>query len=228
MEPTNQNTNIIGIDLGLIDSIVTSDAEFVKNPKVLSKYEKKIKQMQRDLARKKKGSNNYNKLKNKLAKKHKKVRNVRTDYLHKLSTNIAIENQVVIMENLNIKNMVKNHCLAKRIHDAGWGRLVSMIKYKCGWQGKTFLLVNPRNTTTDCNVCGHRNKSLTLDDRTWTCERCGTKHQRDHNASLVIRDRGIKILKESGHDFSTFKYAWEISSSTDGEPKNQLDYSSVI
>lgn len=206
MQPINQNMNIVGLDLGLTDYIVSSDAEFVKNPKFLYKYEEKLKKMQRQLARMKKGSKNFKKKVIQIRKLYLKIRNIKNDFLHKLSTKIVNENQVVIMEKLKIQNMMKNHCLAKSIQDASWGRFMGFVKYKCEWQGKIFLQIDPKNTTTDCNKCDYRNENLTLADREWTCPSCGEKHQRDENSSLVVKKRGIQILKESGLDFSTLKY----------------------
>jgi len=206
MQPKEPNSNMVGIDLGLIDLIVSSDGESISNPRTLKRFEKKLKKVQQDLSRKRKGSKNFHKKVHELKLTHLKIKNIRKDQLHKITTKLVNENQVVVMEDLLVLNMMKNHKLAKAIQDASWGMLGQMLQYKCEWGGRTFIKVNPRNTTTDCHVCGHRMTTLTLADRSWLCPSCGTMHNRDENSSQVILNRGIEKLKESGLDFSILKY----------------------
>lgn len=199
----NKKENVLGIDLGIKDYIITSTGDKIPNPKYLRQYEKKLKSVQRDLSRKEKGSNNKKKNIFLLQKAHAKVKNVRKDFLHKLSTKTVNENQVIVMENLQIKNMIKNHNLAKSISDAGWGMFTEMLKYKSALNEKELILISPNYTSMDCSDCGWRNQNLTLKDREWTCEGCGVIHDRDFNAAKNIKQKGIKKLKEAGHVFST-------------------------
>lgn len=205
-EIKEQNKNIIGIDLGIKDFLITSKGEKFSNPKYLRQYELRLKKAQRDLARKKKGSENRKKNIFEIQKLHAKVRNTRKDFLHKLSTSIINENQVIIVEELMIKNMIKNHKLAKSISDASWGMFKNMLEYKSKFHGREFISIPPHNTSKDCSCCGWRNEDLTLNIREWICEECGVIHDRDINAAMNIKQKGIKELKlkEAGHVFSTY------------------------
>src|SRR5690606_17812371 len=137
-----------------------------------------------------------------LARIHLKIRETRKDFQQKLSTRLVGENQTIAVEKLHVKNMVKNHKLARSISDAGWGSFVSMLEYKCKWHGREFVKVDPKYTSQDCSVCGHRNSGLTLGMREWACPDCGTIHCRDTNAAINIRNKGV------GHTPS----AWEVYS----------------
>jgi len=144
----------IGIDLGLTHFAITSDGSKFDNPKILNKYQKNLKRKQQQLSRKQKGSNNSNKARLKVAKVHKKITNCREDFLHKLSRRIVNENQVIAVENLNVKGMMQNHCLAKSIQQVGWGMFCTMLKYKAEQEGKVYLEVDrffPSSKT--CHVC---------------------------------------------------------------------------
>ena len=185
----------IGIDVGLTHYAITSDGAKHGNPKYYRKYEKKLARRQKQLSRKPKGSNNRNKARVKVAKVHAKIVRCREDFLHKLSRKLVDENQVIVVENLAVKNMVKNHSLAKSISDAGWGQFCTMLKYKSEWEGKTYVEVDrffPSSKT--CNNCLNRVDSLSLDIRNWQCPKCGEKHDRDINAAKNIRDEGLRIL----------------------------------
>lgn len=189
----------IGLDMGLNDFCVTSDGSKFNNPKWLKKHERNLKIKQQSLSRKKKDSNNRNKARLKVAKVHNKITRCREDYQHKLSRRIVNENQVIVVENLNIKGMVKNHCLAKSISQVGWGQFLTMLKYKAEKEGKIYLEIGrffPSSKT--CNHCLNVVDSLPLQIREWTCQRCETKHDRDINASCNIRDEGLRILQTSG------------------------------
>jgi putative transposase len=159
------------------------------------KRQRNLKRKQHKLSRKKKGSQNRKKARLAVAKVHSKTARCREDFLHKLSRKIVNENQVIAVENLNIKGMVKNHNLAKAISDVGWGMFCTMLKYKAENEGKTYIEIDrffPSSKT--CHVCLNRVDSLTLDLRVWTCKHCGTHHDRDVNAAINIRNEALRIL----------------------------------
>jgi putative transposase len=189
----------IGIDVGLTHYAVTSDGTKHGNPKYYRKYEKKLAKRQKQLSHKLKGSGNRNKARVKVAKVHAKIVRCREDFLHKLSRKLVDENQVIVVESLAVRNMVKNHKLAKSISDAGWGQFCTMLNYKAQWAGKTYVEVDrfyPSSKT--CNNCLNRVDSLSLDVRSWQCPKCGENHDRDINAAKNIRDEGLRILT-AGH-----------------------------
>ncbi len=185
----------IGIDMGINHYAITSDGTKHGNPKYYRKYEQKLAIVQKRLSKKTKGSNNRNKARVKVSKVQEKIARCRKDFLHKLSRKLVDENQVIVVENLAVKNMVKNKHLSKSINDAGWGMFCTMLKYKAEWSGKTYIEVDrffPSSKT--CNVCLHQVHKLPLDIRTWECPNCQTVHDRDINASKNIRDEGLRIL----------------------------------
>ncbi|WP_041740739.1 RNA-guided endonuclease InsQ/TnpB family protein [Calothrix sp. PCC 6303] len=192
---SNTQGKAIGIDLGLTDFAVTSDGSKFDNPRILNKHQKNLKLKQQQLSRKQKGSQNRIKARKKVARVHRKITNCREDFLHKLSRRIVNENQVIVVENLNVKGMMQNHCLAKAIHQVGWGMFCTMLKYKAEMEGKIYQEVDrffPSSKT--CHACLNQVGSLPLDVRFWTCENCHTKHDRDVNAAINIRDEGLRIL----------------------------------
>jgi len=208
---------VIGIDLGLKDLAIASDGYVFDNPRTLRKWSNKLSKSQKSLSRKKLGSNNRNKAKKELKSLHQKIARVRGDNLHKVTSQIINENQVIICEDLNTRGMLKNHKLAKSISDASWGKLTSMLEYKSKWADREFVKVSAHYTSQDCNNCGWRKSDLKLSDRIWTCGSCEQSNDRDINAAKNIRDKGIKKLsesgiaiklqeKEAGHAFSTFGY----------------------
>ncbi len=191
----------IGIDLGLTHFAITSDGSKYANPRFLSKHEKNLKRKQRQLSRKQKGSNNRNKAKRKVARVHRKITNCREDFLHKLSRRIVNENQVIVCENLAVKNMMQNHKLAKAIHQVGWGMFMTMLKYKAEMDGKVYLEVDRFFASSKtCHVCLNIVDSLPLEVRTWTCPNCKTTHDRDVNAAINLRDEGLRILTSGTGD----------------------------
>jgi putative transposase len=189
----------IGIDLGLKEFCITSDSEFISNPRYLGKSEQKLQKAQRKLSKRKKGSKNRFKQQKVVFKIYEKIRNQRLDFLHKLSTRLINENQVICLEDLQVKNMVKNHCLAKSISDVSWSKFVELLKYKEDWYGRELVQIDkffPSSKT--CSSCGNIKKDLTLKDREYQCDSCGVKIDRDYNASLNILEEGLRIL--SGRD----------------------------
>ena len=191
-----QNDNTIGFDLGISDFLVTSDGETVNNPKALYQYEQKLAKLQRQLAKKQKGSNRYKKQSIKIATLHEKIKNIRTDFLQKLSTQIIKENQLIISEDLNVKGMVQNHNLAKAISDVSWSEFCRMIEYKADWYGRIYYKIDryyPSSQT--CNICGYKNTDVKdLSIRQWICPECKAEHNRDINAAVNILNQGIKEL----------------------------------
>ena len=186
----------IGFDLGLKTFLVDDTGNEISRPRALYKYEKKLAKAQRKLAKKKPGSNNRKKQKNKIAIIHEKITNVRNDFSHKLSTRIINENQVIISEDLKISNMIKNHKLAKSIADVSWGNFLEQIAYKAKWYGRVYHKVSPWYASTKtCHDCGKKaEKVILLSERSWVCEKCGVIHDRDHNAAKNILKEGLKNL----------------------------------
>jgi putative transposase len=177
----------VGIDLGITTYATLSDGNKIENPRILKQYEEKLAIEQQRLSKKKKGSNNYLKQRIKVSKIHEKITNVRKDFQQKLSTTLINENQVIVVEDLSVKNMVKNHCLAKAVSDCSWASFVRMLEYKADWYGRTVIKIDRFFPSTKlCSCCHHKNDNLTLADREWVCEVCKTKHDRDINAAVNI------------------------------------------
>ena len=190
--------NAIGIDLGIKDFAVTSNKDIYTNPKILYQYENKLKYLQRQLSKKKLTSKNRIKAKLKVARLHNKIANIRQDFLHKLSTKIINENQVIVLEDLNVKGMMKNHNLAKAISNCSWSTFVSMLQYKSDWYGRETIKIDrwfPSSKT--CNYCGYINQSLKLHQRTWVCNQCNITIDRDYNAALNILKQGLSLISST-------------------------------
>ena len=185
----------IGIDLGIKDLCITSNGDRYENPKTIKKYEKKLKRIQRNLSRKEKGSNNFKKLKQRLAKVHEKIKDIRIDYLHKVSYKIVNENQVIVSENLQVKNMMKNHTLASSISDVSWYELTRQLAYKSNWYGRKYIKIDTFYASSQiCNVCGYKNTDMkNLHIRNWKCPNCDTNHDRDVNAAKNILQEGLRL-----------------------------------
>ena len=189
----------VGIDLGLHDIIVCSDGQRVEAPKHFRKAQNKLAKAQRKFARTQKGSNGHEKQRIKVAKCYQKIKNQRKDFLHKLSTKLINENQVICLEDLSVKGMQKNHNLAKSVSDASFAKFVNMIEYKASWYGRTVVKIDRFYPSTQiCNSCGFQNTSLRgmkgLKVREWVCPECGEVHDRDYNASRNILKEGLRIL----------------------------------
>lgn len=197
--PLEQNDNKIGIDLGLKEFLITDNGVKIDNPKYLKKSLKKLKYEQKQLSKKNKGSNNRNKQRILVSLIHEKITNKRMDFLHKLSQQIINENQVICLENLSVKNMMKNHKLSQSISDVSWSKFMEMLKYKSEWNDRQFAQIDKfYPSSKSCSECHYINNGLTLKDREWTCPSCGTNHDRDVNAAKNILKQGINILSGSG------------------------------
>ncbi|HAO12081.1 MAG TPA: transposase [Planktothrix sp. UBA8407] len=193
---------IIGIDLGLKDFAIVHDGESVtkySNPKHLKRHQKNLARKQKKLSRKTQGSKSRAESKKNVAKVHERIANSRQDFLHKLSRKLVNESQVIVVENLNVKGMVKNRKLSKAISDVGWGMFVNFLEYKLKEKSGQLLEIGrffPSSKT--CSYCGYLVDELPLDIREWDCPNCNTHHDRDINAALNIRNEGIRILNQGG------------------------------
>jgi len=193
---------IIGIDLGLKDFAIVHDGERVTkyaNPKHLNRHQKNLALKQKKLSRKTKGSKSRKKFRKNVAKVYERIANSRQDFLHKLSRKLVDESQVIVVENLNVKGMVKNRLLSKSISDVGWGMFVNFMDYKLRQKSAKLIEVDrffPSSKT--CSCCGHIVDSLLLNIREWDCLNCKTHHDCDSNAALNIRNEGIRIIHFGG------------------------------
>ena len=182
--------------MGIKDLCITSDGKIYENQKIIRKYEKQLVKLQRQLSHKEKRSKNYYKTKKKIASCHEKIRNTRKDYLHKVSHEIISENQVIVSENLQIKNMVKNHHLARSIIDVSWYELTRQLGYKAKWNGRKYIKIDTFYASSQiCSACGYQNSDTKdLSVRTWICSKCGAEHDRDINAAKNILAEGLRQI----------------------------------
>ncbi len=196
LEPSEQS---IGADLGLKAFVILSTGEMVGNPKFFQKDEKKLAKAQRRHASKQKGSKNRAKARKQVARIHARIADRRRDFLHQLSTRLIRENQTICVESLQVKNMVKNHRLAKAISDVGWSEFVSQLEYKAAWYGRNLVKIDKWYPSSKrCFDCGHLLDSLDLDVRVWTCPECGVVHDRDINAAQNIHAVGLTVFEACG------------------------------
>ena len=195
LEQWSKNDSSIGIDLGVKDVIVTSKGFASGNPRHFAKYQAKLKRLQRRLKNKQKGSNRWIKQVRKIALCHALIADTRKDFLHKLTTKLVQENQLISVETLNVKGLMANHKLAKHIADCGWGELTRQLEYKCQWHGRKLVKIDrwfPSSKT--CNECGYVIDKLPLEIREWTCPSCNSVHSRDINAAKNILEVGATLI----------------------------------
>jgi putative transposase len=202
-DPTlSTDGKVAGIDLGLKDFAIVNDGVKTSkypNPRHLAKHERNLQRKQQKLAKKEKGSKSRDKARLLVARVHERVSNVRQDYLHKLSRKLVDDNQVIVVESLNTKGMVRNHKLAKAISDVGWGMFVNFLQYKLEHEGKVLVEIDRWFPSSKlCSNCHYQINELPLDVRSWICPSCGTHHDRDGNAAINIRAEGIRMLSVLG------------------------------
>jgi putative transposase len=191
--PAPATTNAVGIDAGITSLVTLSTGEKVANPRHERKDRTRLAKAQRDLSRKAKGSNNREKARRKVARVHARIADRRRDFLHKLSTRLVRENQTVVIEDLTVRNLVKNHSLARAISDASWTELRSMLEYKCAWYGRELVVIDRWFPSSKlCGACGTVAAKMPLNVREWTCD-CGTVHDRDVNAARNIKAAGLAV-----------------------------------
>jgi len=184
----------IGIDLGLTHFAILSTGEKVAAPNTFRKYEKKLAKLQRRLAKKTKGSNRREKAKLKVARLHAKIADARRDFLHKLSTRLINENQVIAIESLSVSNMQKNRRLAKSISDASWSEFVRQLEYKARWYGRELIGIDRWYPSSKrCSDCGYTMPKMPLSVREWVCPECGSIHDRDINAARNVLAAGLAV-----------------------------------
>ncbi|WP_232007160.1 RNA-guided endonuclease InsQ/TnpB family protein [Propionibacterium freudenreichii] len=189
-----QTDAAVGLDVGITTLVTLSTGEKITNPKHEKKDRAKLAKAQRNMARKQKGSNNQAKARLKVAKVYARIADRRRDHLHKLTSRIVRQNQTIVIEDLAVRNMVKNRSLARAISDASWLELRSMLEYKADWYGREVIAIDrwyPSSKT--CSNCGHLLQSLPLNVREWVCAECGTVHDRDVNAARTILAAGLAV-----------------------------------
>jgi putative transposase len=193
-EPLPLTGRALGVDLGITDFAVTSDGDKIANPRHLESKARGLARYQRRLARCQKGSANRAKAKAKVARAHRKVRNARNDFLHRASTHLVRDNDLIVIEDLAVRNMVRNRHLARVISDCGWGEFRRQLEYKCQRYGRQLVVIDRWYPSSKiCSGCGHLLAELSLSTRTWQCPSCGTRHDRDINAAKNILAAGQAV-----------------------------------
>ncbi len=197
VKPLPKLKTVVGIDLGITALATLSTGEKIHNPRHDERESSQKRRLSKALARTQKGSNNRDKVRLKLARLHARIADRRRDNLHKLTTRLVRENQAIIVEDLNVAGMVRNHSLARVISDAAWRMMLTFLAYKCAWYGRTFVKIDrffPSSKT--CSACGHVVESLPLSIREWTCSGCGAVHDRDVNAAINILAAGLAVVRK--------------------------------
>jgi putative transposase len=199
VQPLPAVTQEIGIDVGLTHTATLSTGEQIGNPRHTRTYEKKLARAQREMARRQKGSQNRKKARLKVAQVHQKIADCRMDFVHQMTTRLIRENQVIVVEDLNIKGMIKNPRLAKHIADVSWGEIFRQLEYKAAWYGRTFVQIDRFYPSSEqCSGCGCIVDKSPLSIRAWTCPKCDAVHDRDHNAAKNIVAAGQAVLACGG------------------------------
>ena len=194
IEPIPETDKSIGLDVGITSLIATSNGDKIANPRHFKRLRSKLRQVQKSLSRKQKGSNNRHKQRQKVAKVHSAISDSRKDFLHKLTTQLVNENQTIVVEDLAIKNMVSNHKLALHISDASWGELIRQLTYKCEWYERELIKIDRWFPSSKrCGNCGHIVNKMPLSVREWDCPKCQVNHDRDINASKNILAAGLAV-----------------------------------
>ena len=196
IEPLHSTNNSIGLDLGIKEFCTLSNGNSIENPKYLKKSLNKLIKLQKKLSRKTIGSSNRKKVRLKLARLHEYITNQRKDFLQKLSTELIKKNDIICIEDLQVKNMIKNRRLSRSIADVSWSEFIRNLEYKAKWYGRKIIKVDKFFASTQlCNICGYKNdKTKDLSIREWTCPSCNTHHERDSNASINILNEGITMI----------------------------------
>ncbi|MCX4692937.1 RNA-guided endonuclease TnpB family protein [Streptomyces sp. NBC_01408] len=192
--PMPTTTNVVGLDAGLTTLITLSTGEKISNPKHEGSDRQRLVAAQRVLSRKEKGSKNRAKARARVARIHARIADRRRDHLHKLTTRLVRENQALVIEDLVVRNMLKNHTLARAITDAAWRELRRMLEYKTAWYGRDLIIVDRWFPSSKlCSACGVVADNMPLNVREWTCENCGTTHDRDANAAVNLLAAGLAV-----------------------------------
>ena len=190
-----QSSSMVGLDLGIKDFAVTSDGQVIENFHFKKNEESRLKRLQRQISKKIVGSKNREKARLRFAKLNEKIRNRKLNFLHDVTNHLIDENQVIVMEDLNVKGMVRNHKLAESISEVNWGEFRRMLAYKAAWHGRQLVFIDRFYPSSKrCNHCGYIYKELTLKDRQWVCPECGSLIDRDYNAALNILEEGERII----------------------------------
>ena len=197
-----KTNNIIGIDLGIKDLIITSNGTKFENKQFYRKQENKLKKLNRKFAKTQLTSNNHQKIRIKIAKLNEKIKNQRSWHIHHIVNQLLNENQVIVMEDLNVSGMMQNHNLAKSIQDVSFCELKRILQYKASWEGKQVVFIDRFYPSSKlCSVCGYKKDDLQLSDREWVCPECGVVHDRDINAAKNILEEGKRIIGLSSPEF---------------------------